>query len=63
MATTSTIDDIEDTTILRMLRKLADKIDESGLNPEEINNLKTSVNNLIYYVGKDSDLIPNYPFN
>lgn len=63
MVTTSTIDDIEDTTILRMLRKLADKIDESGLNPEEINNLKISVNNLIYYVGKDSDLIPNYPFN
>ena len=59
----STIDNIEDTTIMRMIRKLAKQIDDSGLNPEVVNQLKTNVDNLIFYVGKDVDLIPNYPFN
>lgn len=48
---------------MRMIRKLAKQIDDSGLNPEVVNQLKTNVDNLIFYVGKDVDLIPNYPFN
>ena len=58
----STIDNIEDTTIMRMIRNLAKQIDDSGLNPEVVNQIKTNVDNLIFYVGKDVDLIPNYPF-
>lgn len=58
----STIDKIDDTTILRMIRNLADVIDQSGLDPGTITALQTKVDNLVYYVGKDTDLVPNYPF-
>ena len=58
----STIDKIDDTTILRMIRNLADFIDQIEVDLETIKTLQTNVNNLIYYVGKDADLVPNYPF-
>lgn len=58
----STIDKVDDTTILRMIRNLADVIDQSGLDPATITTLQTKVDNLVYYVGKDTDLVPNYPF-
>nr|DAI70824.1 MAG TPA: hypothetical protein [Caudoviricetes sp.] len=58
----STIDKVDDTTILRMIRNLADVIDQLGLDPATITTLQTKVDNLVYYVGKDTDLVPNYPF-
>ena len=59
--TSSTIDNIEDTTIMRQLRLLAKRVNE--LDPEAIKKLRTDMDNMIFYVGKDVDLVPNYPFN
>lgn len=48
----------EHNMIVDKINELVDSVNDIATEP-----LKPIVDQLIFYVGKDTDLIPNYPFN